>query len=81
LEPEIRAAAVRFLRKKFGKGMRQLLRKAIEENPQHWWVSRHRGWGTRVRNELRSAGHGEEDLGIENLDDVYIGLIEEAVKE
>ena len=71
---------MQFLRKRFGKGMRQLLREAIEENPQRWWVARHYGWGTRVRNELRSNGHGESEFGVGNLDDVYVGLIEEGVK-
>ena len=72
---------MRFLRKMWGKQVRQMIREAIEENPQRWWVSRHVTWGTRVRNEMRTHGYGEKELGVDNLDDVYVGLIEEAVKE
>ena len=58
-----------------------MIREAIEGNPDHWWVSRHVTWGMRVRNELRKHGYGEEVLGVDNLDDVYVGLIEEAVRD
>ena len=36
---------------------------------------------TLVLNELRVAGFGERELGIQNLDDVYMFLVEDAVKE
>ena len=70
-----------YLRKRLSKGVQQMIREAIEGNPQCWWVSRHVTWGMRLRNEMRKSGHGEKDLGVENLDNVYVGLIEEAVKE
>ena len=58
-----------------------MVREAIDEHPQCWWVSRHVTWGLGIRNELRENGHGETDLGVHNLDDVYVGLIEEAVRD
>lgn len=35
--------------------------------------------GMSIRNLLRMNGYGERELGVDNLDDVYIGLIEEAL--
>ncbi len=40
----------------------------------------HFQFATVVRNELRCAGFGEKELGIQNLDDVYLFLVEEALK-
>jgi hypothetical protein len=40
----------------------------------------HFGFGMAVRNALRKAGFGEEYFGIHNLDDIYIDVIEEAVR-
>ena len=34
--------------------------------------------GMALRNLLRAGGYGERELGVDNLDDVYIGLMEEA---
>lgn len=43
--------------------------------------SPHFGWGMAIRNSLRSAGFGEEELGVHNLDDVYRALLDSAVEE
>jgi hypothetical protein len=37
-------------------------------------------WGMSVRNLLRQKGFSEEHFGIDNLDDIYISLVEEALK-
>lgn len=55
------------------------IRAKIQKDPQRWWVGYHHGWGTNIRNMLREGGHGEKELEVANLDDVYIGLVEEAV--
>lgn len=39
----------------------------------------HFGFGMAVRNLLRKEGFGEDYFGIENLDDVYVPLLEMAV--
>ncbi len=39
----------------------------------------HHGWGTAVRNLLRTEGFGEKELGVDNLDDYYTALVEAAV--
>jgi len=46
----------------------------------NWYT--HNGWhfsgGMNVRNHLRQNGYGEAYLGIDNLDDTYTFLIEDA---
>ena len=41
----------------------------------------HFQFATAVRNELRCSGFGERELGVQNLDDVYLFIVEEAMKE
>jgi hypothetical protein len=58
----------------------------VEKEPSHQGKAiiaarEHIRFATLVRNELRTAGFGESDLGIRNLDDVYIFLLEEALME
>lgn len=38
-------------------------------------------FGRAIRNFLRGAGFGEKELGVDNLDDVYVELIEKAVSQ
>jgi len=40
----------------------------------------HFQFATAVRNELRCSGFGERELGVQNLDDVYLFIVEEALK-
>lgn len=44
-------------------------------------LSPHFGFGMQVRNTLRRAGFGERELGVHNLDCVYVHLIEEALRD
>ena len=39
------------------------------------------GFGMQVRNALRRAGFGEQKLGVQSLEDVYVALLEAAVEE
>jgi hypothetical protein len=50
----------------------------IKENPTKWYVMHHFSWGMVMRNLLRENGYGEQELGISNLDDYYVALIEQA---
>lgn len=43
--------------------------------------SLHHGWGTAIRNLLRTEGFGEEYFDVWNLDDYYTQLVELAVSE
>ncbi len=56
------------------------IRDMIEKNPTEWWTGHHFGWGMWCRNQLRTNGFSEKDLGIANLDDHYISFVEQAVK-
>jgi hypothetical protein len=58
------------------------------ESQECWWckgkkicdeMPLHHGFGTQVRNLLRSEGYGEKYFGIDNLDDFYSALIEMAM--
>lgn len=44
-----------------------------------WCIPYHFFWGMNVRNLLRTKGFGEEYFKIDNLDDIYVPLIEEAL--
>ena len=56
----------------------EVVTEMIKENNQEWWLGLHFGWGMTMRNLLRENGYGEKDLGIGNLDDYYVGWIEQA---
>ena len=64
-----------------GEEGRENVRKEISHDPQMWWAKHHFHWLMAVRNELREAGFGEREFGIQNLDDYAPGLVELAVKE
>lgn len=59
--------------------MAQVIAKMINENPNDWCTGIHFGWGMYMRNLLRTNGYGEKELGLQNLDDYYAAIIEEAV--
>ena len=70
--------AIEFL-KKLTKEDAEEIRKAIKADPKSWFAGYHFNWGMWVRNQLRSAGYGENYFGIQNLDDIYCELVEDAV--
>lgn len=57
------------------------IRKAIDDDPEHWNIPYHMWWGMSVRNFFRRQGFGEEYFGIDNLDCCYKMLIEDAVRQ
>ncbi len=73
--------AVEFLQSYFDESIKDRIRYVIKEDPEKWWWARsHFDWGMVIRNALRKNGFSEEELGIENLGDHYVLLIEEAVQ-
>lgn len=60
--------------------MMDALRRMYEKDPDKWWVGHHFFWGMWMRNAMRSHGYGEKELGVGNLDDYYIELVEKAIK-
>jgi hypothetical protein len=57
------------------------IREAVAAEPDGWNVPYHLGWGMGVRNFFRQEGFGEEYFGVDNLDCIYVFLIEDAVRE
>jgi hypothetical protein len=81
MEPVLRDKMLACLQQAIPPEDKELIRAAIAKDPYTWWSLYHHGWGTAIRNLLRNHGFGEKETGIENLDDVYIQLVELAVKE
>jgi len=57
------------------------IRKAIKKDSEGWFAFHHFEYGMHIRNLLRKKGFGEEYFGINNLDNIYVELVEDAVKE
>lgn len=76
----MRDQAVEFLRGYFSNAPTTIadVKEAMAKDPQTWWAPYHLTWGMAVRNLLRRNGYGEKQFGVDNLDDYYVGLIEEA---
>lgn len=72
--------AVDTLRDELPEETKAQIRAAINEDPDEWFVPYHLWWGMAVRNFLREKGFGEEYWPICNLDDIYVPLVERAVK-
>lgn len=73
-----KAQALAFLRRLLAEQAGDLRRRHARDQ-EKWWAEGHFGWGMGVRNQLRSAGFGEDYFHVANLDDIYIQLIEEAL--
>ena len=77
----MRDKAVEFLRGWIGENIKPEIRAQIKADPDGWSVPYHFGWGMGIRNALRTAGFRESQLGVRNLDNVYVELVELALKE
>jgi hypothetical protein len=80
INPEVKKKAIAYLKSKLTEQTKHQLRGAIADDPEEWFAPYHFQWGMAMRNLLRSAGFGEEQLKVSNLDDVYVELIEDAIK-
>jgi hypothetical protein len=78
LDPAMREKAVAFLRI-YLKDSADGIRKQMATDPQNWWVTHHHGAMMGIRNVLRQNGFGEKEMGVGNLDDYGVGLVELAV--
>jgi len=66
----------------------KFFKKIIRDNPDGEWASTisnatpmpfHFHGGMAIRNFFRTNGFGEKELGIDNLDNIYVSIVEEAV--
>ncbi len=56
------------------------IRKDYAEDSLNWRKHGHFHFGLAVRNQLRRKGFDAEYFGVANLDDIYVFLVEEALK-
>jgi len=54
------------------------IKNLMNQNGKDWWVEYHHGFGMGVRNLLHEGGF---DGGPINMDDLWVGLVERAVKK
>lgn len=72
--------AVEFLKIELPETDKALIRQAIATPGDYGWNAPfHFTWGMSVRNRLRESGFGEQELGVKNVDNVYVELVEAAV--
>jgi hypothetical protein len=81
LSQEKKNKVIKFLRKIIPDDDKLKIRQLIHEAPEGWFAFYHHGWGTAIRNALRHKRFGEKYFGINNLDDIYVELVEDAIKE
>lgn len=79
LKPEIKAPALALLAREL-KEDSEAIAVVYKANPAYWWTSYHFYWGMGIRNLLRLHGFGENYFKVDNLDDIYIALVEEALE-
>ena len=72
------AEAVTWLRGYLSAEVLAQIRDAIAKHDPNWPAGYHMWWGMGVRNALREHGFGETAMGVENLDNIYVALVEEA---
>ena len=80
LPDEKKAPALQLLRDKIDLRGQEEMRIAIRKSPEDWYVMGHFYFGMSVRNFLREHGFGEDYWPIWNLDDIYVHLLEEAIR-
>lgn len=73
--------AIEFFRTRLSDEVKEQIRGAMRIDITSWFAVGHFTWGMSARNSLRDAGFCEGYFGIENLDDIYVEIIEDAVKE
>lgn len=56
----------------------EFIRDAHEQDPDAWWAGFHMRGGMAFRNWMRDNGFGERAFGIQNLDHIYVAVLEEA---
>lgn len=78
LSQAIKAPALTMLSEELA-AARDSIAQAYKDNPENWWAHDHFAWGMSVRNLLRSKGFREDYFQINNLGDIYIPLVEEAL--
>lgn len=78
LDTELIAPALMMLAEELSDVRDEIIASA-KADPEDWSTAYHMVWGMGIRNMLRDKGYGEEYFGVENLDDIYVPLVEDAL--
>ena len=86
LSQDNRQKMIYYLRVKLPEDFKEELIKKIKNDPKEWYLNSdlnmmpfHFNHGMAIRNLLRSGGFSEEKIGIDNLDNIYVEILEEVV--
>lgn len=60
--------------------VQEKIKEAFKADPKNWWVGYHFGWGMGFRNLMRDKGFGEKYWPVDNLDDIYTYVVEDALE-
>jgi hypothetical protein len=81
MDPEVRQAAVAFIRQWLPERAQAVYRALIAEEPESWRAHPHFAGGLIVEHVLRGNGLTEEALGVADLNEVWHDLLELALRE
>lgn len=70
--------AVEWVREIFTEPALERIRQEQADDPDGWCLPHHMTLGMGFRNAMRDAGFGERAFGIENLDNIYVEVLEDA---
>jgi len=79
IPPEVKAPALSLLAELL-EPVAAEIRNDYAADAENWWKHGHFHFGLAVRNQLRRKGYDADYFGIANLDDIYVFLVEEALK-
>jgi hypothetical protein len=75
---EEKTKAVLYLLDHFPDETLRNVKNLMDQNGKNWWVEHHHGFGMGVRNLLREGGFDWDSI---DMDDLWVGLVERAVKK
>ena len=78
IPPSEKKKAIQYLIEKIPAKTLEEVAMDMKENGSDWWVVHHHGFGMAVRNLLREGGFDWNSI---DLDEVWIELVEKAVKK
>jgi hypothetical protein len=74
--PSEKTKAVQYLIDRIPDETMREIKNLMDQNGKNWWVEHHHGFVMGVRNLLREGGF---EWGPQDLDNLWVGLVERAV--
>lgn len=81
MDPDLRREVVEFLRAWLPEQAAQVYREMMDRDPVNWSRDPHFAGGIIVEHALRGNGLTEQALGVPDLEALWPGLLEEALRE